>query len=120
MPNVYALVPMANPQFKPNVTGMLAANQNVVFARAGQEDEVGLMKIKNSSGKKTPVAVIGWSFIFPLKDFGKPAHKKHVKQAIANELFGRVVNHQMMEPVTKLSAVPNAERKNLKITLESR
>ena len=72
---------MANPQFKPNVTGMLDDNQNAVLAKADQEDEVGLMKIKNSSGK-TPVAVVGWSFVFPLKDFRKPAHNIHVKQAI--------------------------------------
>ena len=119
MPNVYVLFPMANPQFKPNVTGMLAAYQNAVLARAGQEDEVGLMKIKNSSGK-SPVAVIGWSFIFPLKDFRKPAHSIHVKQVISNDMFGLVVNRKMLEPVTNLSAVPNAKRKNLKITLESR
>ena len=110
---------MANPQFKPNVTGMLDDNQNAVLAKADQEDEVGLMKIKNSSGI-TPVAVVGWSFIFPLKDFRKPEHNIHVKQAIDNELFGRVVYCQMLEPMTKLSAVPIANRKNLKITLESR
>ena len=104
---------MAHPQFQPaSIVASMLLDQNKSAAKANEMDEIGVLSIANSSG-------VSWSFIFPLEGFGKPKYKNHVQKVITNELFGRVVHRQMLEPVAKLSAVPTAERTNLKLTLES-
>ncbi len=127
---MFVVFAMAHAQFQPIIASLPAmvdgngphhtsSNQgNVGAARADEVDEVGVLQIKNSPGKK-PV-VIGWNFIFPLEGFRNPKFELSVKTKLANTLFGRVVHHQMLGTVGRLSTIPNAERKNLTLTLEAR
>ena len=81
---------------------------------ADKVDEVGITLMKTSSGKIT-----NWSFVFPLGEFSNPKNEVHVKKVMANEYFGRVINHRMLESVSKLSLTNKSERANYIITLES-
>ena len=118
VPRVFVLFQMTHPQFQPSstVASMLTTNLNKTITKADELDEVGVLSIKYSSGENP---AFSWSFIFPLEGFGKPTYRTQIQKAVANQLFGRVLHRQMMEPMTKLSTVPIAERKNVKVTLES-
>ena len=121
MPGVYITFPMDCPHFKPSVPSMqedqIKEKTDAVTAGASEANEVGVMNI-TMSGK---THVVGWSLIFPLKDFRLPVNALHVgiKQKV-NQLFGHVVQRQMLLPLTQLSTAPMAGRRYLKLTLESR
>ena len=109
---------MDHPNFQPQIYSMLAVNRNIAF-KADEMDEVGVINIRNTSGKNGPSAVVGWSFIFPLEGFRNPVQQVHVAAIRRdNELFGRVVRRQMLEPITKLSKIPNCKRDKMKLKLE--
>ncbi len=108
---------ISNAEFQPSLVPEV---ENLVDAqiysreRANQMDEVGLGFFKMSSDKVT-----GWSFIFPLENFQNRKYVAHVKNVSACALFGRVISHQMLEYVTKLSSTKESERSGYTITLES-
>ena len=120
MPGVYITFPMDCPRFKPSVPSMredqINEKTDAVTAAASEANEVGVMNI-TMSGK---THVVGWSLIFPLKDFRLPVNALHVGKQKVNQLFGHVVERQMLLPLTQLSTAPMAGRRYLKLTLESR
>ncbi|EFX82240.1 hypothetical protein DAPPUDRAFT_241481 [Daphnia pulex] len=116
---VYVEFPMANAEFQPVVPKMesfdaVTRKPRNVKTFADQLDEVGVTFFKSLFDQ-----VIGWSFIFPLEDFRSPKNEANVKKVSANELFGRVTDRFMMEPVIKLSSANKSERAGYTITVES-
>ena len=118
MPGVYITFPMDCPHFKPSVPSMhedqIKEKTDAVTAGASEVNEVGVMNITVSGN------VVGWSLIFPLKDFRLPVNALHVGKQKVNQLFGHVVQREMLLPLTQLSTAPMAGRRYLKLTLESR
>ncbi len=116
MPRVYVLFPITNQQFQPEIPNVIDTNTSSTYVfKADVIDEIGITLVKTSSGKVT-----GWSFVFPLEEFRNPKNEIHVKKLLANDLFGRVISHQMLESVTKLSLTTiKSERTNYTVTIES-
>jgi hypothetical protein len=99
------------PQFQSAVPNIPQSNG---IQKASKLGDVGI--IFNKINKNT---VSEWSFILPLKDFLKPNQAVHVKSESNNQLFGRVVNLQMMESVIQLSKSKKTDRSCYTLTLES-
>ncbi|XP_046447948.1 uncharacterized protein LOC124196775 [Daphnia pulex] len=115
VPRVYVLFPITNQQFQPEIPNAIDTNKMSTYdLKADLIDEVGITLVKTSSGKVT-----GWSFVFPLEEFRNPKNEIHVKKLLANDLFGRVISHNMLESVTKLSLTNKLERTNYTVTIES-
>lgn len=108
--------PMSNAQFQPSVPSMKCFD-------ATQKSNIGHVLLANQMRialvKTLSERVTGWSFIFPLEDFQNPKNEIFIKQFTASQLFGRVISHQMMEFVAKLSLASKIERTGCTITLES-
>jgi hypothetical protein len=96
------------PQFQSAVPNIPQSNS---IQKASKLGDVGIIFNKNT--------VSEWSFILPLKDFLKSNQAVHVKSETNNQLFGRVVNLQVMESVIQLSKSKKTDRSCYTLTLES-
>ncbi|EFX82383.1 hypothetical protein DAPPUDRAFT_302626 [Daphnia pulex] len=107
---VCVALPMVHPQpqFQSAVPNIPQSNS---IQKASKIGEVGIIFSKNT--------VSEWSFILPLKEFLNPKQAVHVKSESNNQLFGRVVNLQMIESVIQLSKSKKTDRACYTLTLES-
>lgn len=115
------MLPMAHSKFKPAVPAMLPAVRSFTsshpYMKACHVDEVGVNQVTTSA---CGTMVSGWSFIFPLQNFTVPKYAMHVKNLPPAELFGHIVHHDMLEPISKLGSISTALRIGYTITLESK
>lgn len=120
VPGVYVLFNMANPQFQPVEPEMIAnfphLQESAVDETARRFTDVGVNTVNMTVDK---LVVTGWNFVFLLENYAVPKYAMHLKSLRARR-FGRVVHHQMLDEVNKLSLTNKSERTGYTLTLESR
>ena len=109
-------MPMANPLFSPETNISCTENET---KKAIHLDDVGLTELQFSQASG---CFLGWSFIFPLKNYNAAKYAKQVKQCPPNKLFGHVVHRNMLDCIIQFSSagVNAVTRNNFSMTLESR
>jgi hypothetical protein len=111
---------MENEQFQPVTTDI----NNFSFLNANHYGYVGITSINvspnyNQGGRNNQVT--GWSFVFILEDNETFVERENLPENVTHsELFGTVINHQMLKPMIQLSRVSRAERPSYTFTLESK
>ncbi len=106
---------MENEQFQPVTTDI---NNFSVF-NANHYGYVGITSINVSSTWNNQVT--GWSFVFILEDNETFVERENLPENVSHsELFGAVIDYQMLQPMIQLSRVSRAERPSYTFTLESR
>ena len=106
---------MEDQQFQPVTTDI----NNFSIEEANDYGEVGITSINVSPNWNNQVT--GWSFVFILEDNETFVERENLPENVStSELFGTVINHQMLQPMIQLSRVSRAERPSYTFTLESK
>ena len=106
---------MENEQFQPVTTDI----NNFSVEKANANGYVGITSINVSPNCHNQVT--GWSFVFILGDNETFVERENLPENVINsELFGAVIDYQMLQPMIQLSRVSRAERPSYTFTLESK
>lgn len=92
---------------------------NFSVEEANDYGEVGITSIYVSSTWNNQVT--GWSFVFILEDNETFVERENLPENVStSEMFGTVIDYQMLQPMIQLSRVSRADRPGYTFTLESR